>query len=360
MKHHKLDSAYRSRTFSKGLTLIELMISLTLGLVIIGGVTGIIVSSGQSNRANQGLGQIQDGVRLAFELLARDIRQTGGHPCGNDIEVVNILNSAQDSNTPWAVDWSTPVRGYRPSDTIAGASNRVPDTDAISLLIGTSSGVYVSSYTDTNQGANFRVAWPSTMTGHGFQPGDILFACNQLQGTIFQMTGPSGQNPAADLIVVNTGNSTTPGNCTKGLGPIIPGNNPNQPCNTNGNHGPYSQNTIIASISSHAWYIGDNDRPAEGGRSLYRIRMSNDSGSAAMVAEEIISGVTDMQFRYRADGSDQFAAAAPGTPWNTINAVEVTLTLSSLTPNISTASAVNNGRLERSFTQIVSLRNRSL
>ena len=336
------------------------MIALTLGLIIIGGVTGIIISTGQSNRTNQALGEMQESARIAFELLSRDIRQAGGHPCGNDIEVVNILNNAQDSNTPWQVDWGTPVQGYGPNDSITGVNNRIANTDALSLVSGASSGIYVKEYTDTNQGANFRVGWPATLQGHGFQPGEILFVCNQIQGTIFQMTGPSGQNPAADLIVVNTGNSNSPGNCTKGLGPIIPGNNPNQPCDTNGNHGPYSQNAVIANINSHVWYVGDNQRANEGGRSLYRVRLGRSAENAALIEEEIVAGVVDMQLRYRADNSDQFVAASNTTPWNSINAVEVTLTLRSQMPNVSTNPAVNDGRLERNFTQIVSLRNRTL
>jgi len=46
----------------QGLALIELMIALVLGLVIIGAVTGIMLSNIQGFRTTRGLSQIQDGA----------------------------------------------------------------------------------------------------------------------------------------------------------------------------------------------------------------------------------------------------------------------------------------------------------
>ena len=331
------------------------MISLTLGLMIIGGVTGIIISTSQSNRTNQALSEMQESARIAFELLSRDIRQAGGHPCGNDIQVVNILNSANEGQqTPWEFNWSRPLMGYGPSNTIPGVTNRSANTDAISLVGGDQSGIFVSNYSESNSGANFRVGWPANLNGHGFRPGEILFVCNQLQGTIFQMTGPSGQNAEANLIVANSGGSQKPGNCTKGFGPVII--NQNGKCDTNGNRGPYSQNAIISSIRSNAWYIGDNGRLNEGGRSLYRVRLGTSSEDSVLISEEISAGVSDMKIEYRVGSSDQFLTAGSITQWNDVNAVKITLTVQSQMNNVSS----DNGRLSQTFTQVVSLRNRTL
>jgi type IV pilus assembly protein PilW len=79
---------------SRGFTLLELMISMVLGLVVIGGALGVVLSNRQSYRTNEGLSQVQERARTAFELLARDVRQAGVTGCNNNGRVANVLNDA--------------------------------------------------------------------------------------------------------------------------------------------------------------------------------------------------------------------------------------------------------------------------
>ncbi|SDS29864.1 type IV pilus assembly protein PilW [Halopseudomonas sabulinigri] len=343
---------------SRGLALVELMIALVLGLVIIGAVTGIMLSNTQSFRTNRGLSQLQDGARVGYELLARDIRQAGNMPCGNDIPVVNILNPAQTNNVPWYYDWDNAFIGYDGDSALANVDNQIADTESLVMLSGDAGGVYVEDYDTSNNSANFTVGTASG-NAHGLLNGEVLMVCNESQGTIFQMSNGQGNN--ADKLVVNTGNSQSPGNCTKGLGEIIPGNNANQPCNTNGNQGPYGHNSVIAKLTATAWYIGDNGRAGEGGRSLYMARLSNNAGAGDVQQIEIAAGVTSMALRYRlADTSDFIDASTVGNRWADVNAVEVTLTLLTQDQNISTDTTVDEGRLGRALTSVVAIRNRSL
>jgi prepilin-type N-terminal cleavage/methylation domain-containing protein len=55
------------RYAARGFSLVELMISMLLGLVIIGAATGVILANRQSYRTNEGLSQIQESARTAFE-----------------------------------------------------------------------------------------------------------------------------------------------------------------------------------------------------------------------------------------------------------------------------------------------------
>ena len=340
------------RLKNRGLALVELMIAMVLGLVIIGAVTGIMLSNLQSFRTNKGLSQLQDGARVGYELLARDIRQAGNMPCGNDIPVVNILNDAQDANVPWYYDWNNAFIGYDGDTALASVSNQVEDTESLVMLSGEAGDVYVDSY-PTNNAANFTVNDAS-----GLSDGDILLICNESLATIFQATNVQANS---NKIIVNTGNSQSPGNCTKGLGEIIPGNNANQVCNTNGNSGPYAHNSVIATLSSTAWYIGDNGRADEGGRSLYMARLRNNAGAGTVDEIEIAAGVTSMALRYRIKDTANFIdAATVGLRWADINAVEVTLTMATQEQNISTNTAVDDGRLAQSFTSVIAIRNRSL
>ena len=61
MKNHKVPTLAASPARNAGLALVELMIAMVLGLVIIGAVTGIMLSNTQSFRTNKGLSQLQVG-----------------------------------------------------------------------------------------------------------------------------------------------------------------------------------------------------------------------------------------------------------------------------------------------------------
>lgn len=339
-----------------GLSLIELMVAMVLGLVIMGAVAGVMLSNSQGFRTTKALTQIQDSVRVGYELMARDIRQAGNMPCGNDIKVVNILKTAQNPNNPWQYEWGAGILGFAANDALSGVSNRVAGTEALVLTSGDAGDLYMAEYNVDNNSANFTVGNGSG-GDHGLRDGDILLVCNEKQATIFQMS--NGQGNDADKIVVNTGNNQDPGNCTKGLGEIILDDN--DQCNVNGNRGPYDRNTVISKMASVAWYIGDNGRNTEGGRSLYMARLApNSSGNAALNEVEIASGVVDMELLYRKQDTSGFVGAASVTDWGAINAVQISLKLDSQERNVSIDSSNNSGRISRELTSIVAIRNRSL
>jgi type IV pilus assembly protein PilW len=338
---------------SRGLALVELMISLVLGLVIIGAVTGVMLSNMQGFRTTRGLSQVQDAARVGFELLARDIRQAGNVPCGNDITIVNILNPANDvGTTPWQYDWDNAVKGFDGDAALSGVTNQIAGTESLIMLSGQASDAYMEEYSSTANSANF-LAGSSNPNGHSLNEGDILLVCNEKLGTIFQMTNAGG---GSGKIVSNIGNRFQPGNCSKGFGEFFGA------CTTNGVRADYAPNTVIAQLSSTAWYLGDNGRPDEGGRSLYMVRLVNNAGNADLNRIEIVSGVTDLTFRYRlvdtADFEDSDTITAANR-WADVNAIEISMSLFSQDQNISTSNA-DDGRLGRSFTSVVAIRGRSL
>ena len=69
-----------SGVLQRGFTLIELMISMLLGLLIVGAALMIFLSNQQVQRATQGVGSIQESLQIGFEILARDIRAAGVNP----------------------------------------------------------------------------------------------------------------------------------------------------------------------------------------------------------------------------------------------------------------------------------------
>ena len=75
--------SHRRRRDAAGFGLIELMIAMVLGLIVIGAAFAVFMSNQSTFRANEGLARIQEGVRVAFELMSRDIRAAGGSACSN-------------------------------------------------------------------------------------------------------------------------------------------------------------------------------------------------------------------------------------------------------------------------------------
>ncbi|EIT69714.1 PilW family protein [Hydrocarboniphaga effusa] len=67
----------RSLHSQRGLTLVELMISLTLGLVLLVGVGTLFVYTNRSNRQNEMLASMQDQARFALSTLSRELSMAG-------------------------------------------------------------------------------------------------------------------------------------------------------------------------------------------------------------------------------------------------------------------------------------------
>jgi hypothetical protein len=106
------------------------------------------------------------------------------------------------------------------------------------------------------------------------------------------------------------------------------------------------------------WYVGQTLRADEGGRALFRQRLGP---GGALLIEEIVAGVTDMQITYllddgtRAETADEVLVAGD---WDDVTAVRIALTIDSAEARVSSDFDDNQGRLQRNFTQTITLRNR--
>ena len=74
--------AVGSRRRQLGLTLIEAMISIAIGLVVVGAVTYMYLGSKGAYRGNESLARIQEAGRFALDAVTRDIRRAGALGCG--------------------------------------------------------------------------------------------------------------------------------------------------------------------------------------------------------------------------------------------------------------------------------------
>jgi type IV pilus assembly protein PilW len=66
-----------------GLSLIELMVAMVLGLLVAAGIVSVFISTSSSNRAQNQLARLQEEGRFAITQLGQDLSQANGQYCTN-------------------------------------------------------------------------------------------------------------------------------------------------------------------------------------------------------------------------------------------------------------------------------------
>lgn len=304
---------------ARGFTLVELMIALVLGLLLIGGVSSVFLANKQSYQTNEALSQVQDRTRVAYEFLARDIREAGSNICGT----ANLASVLNPGGGGWWYDWSQPIVGYEDASDLdglpnSGAGSPVADGDAILLGMTRDLGLRLDENQPAPTAANLQLSETTDL----IDVGDILMVCDVDKATIFQVTSPV----SSQVVTHNTGGGNlSPGNCTKGLN-----HSPTQiidcsTIDTNGYGTTLSPASYIVFPQNVIWYVGNN--PA-GGTSLYRIA-GNQDGSGAGTPEEMVRGVVSLEAAYlEGAGSAAYRdadASGPAVDWSEVTAVRVDL-----------------------------------
>jgi len=318
-----------------GLSLIELMIAMILGLVIIGGVATLFVSNQQTNRTQEALSRAQESGRLAFEFIARDVRMAGNIGCPRTDRVANVLENKNAATDWWANAFGPPIIGYDGNvampgiTTGTGSGQRVAGTDAITIRRSDTSGFSIESHNPTS--AQFKLN-----KTHTLKDDDIILVCDSAQASLFQITNA---NTANVTIVHNEGTGSV-GNCSKFLGhpdsclatakTEKAGNCPDGfiPCEYT-----YGKDSTLALYQPVAYFIGNN---AAGNRSLYRVGLS----AGGTTTDELIEGVWDMQIMYGLDTTgdrqvDSYLTAASVTNWSQVVSVQINLLSYSPTDNVA-------------------------
>lgn len=329
---------------SSGFTLIELMVAMLLGLIVIAGVVSVFLATQQSYRTNQALGDVQDSSRIAFEMMARDIRDAGLTGCDNSGRIGNVLaNGPNKGGTPaWWANIGNGAAGYGavagygagttttdPALTVGtAAGQQVTGTDSVALLGAAESGLSVLS--DNQVTAQFVLNEVSST----LQAGDVLMVCDPDHSAIFQVTSYASASKTVNYV---TG-SGTPGNCSQGLDyPTA--------CTTTGNSYTFSPNAQIAEMTAADWYLGNNP---VGGTSLYRMVLNNATG------QEMVRDVTAMSILYHQPPNTSFVAAKAVTNWGLVDAIQVALTVQSTDQRAGT----DVKPISRTFTATTTIRNR--
>ncbi|MRU27382.1 PilW family protein, partial [Xylella fastidiosa] len=78
----------------RGFNLTELMITLVLGLLVVFAAISMFISSRRLYTTTANMSRLQESARVAFELMALDLREAGRNSCDNTLPVVNVLRDS--------------------------------------------------------------------------------------------------------------------------------------------------------------------------------------------------------------------------------------------------------------------------
>ncbi|MDP2030640.1 MAG: PilW family protein [Thiobacillus sp.] len=282
-----------------GFGLVELMIAMTLGLVLLGGIGYVFIGSRGAFRTTDNLSRIQENARYALDVMSRDIRMAGYVGCGN-IASMTVNTNANAPVPPMTA--GNALIGYDNGTSWTNPTSITRATgDVLSIMGAFSSGANLTgNLIPTN--ANVQI----NGNADGFKQGDVLVVTNCTNADVFKVTNVPG---SSGTVTLNHSNASNTGNRV----------------------GSYGSDAFVMRVDQYSYFIGTN--PA-GNRALYRVGLDGN-------AEELVEHVHDMQMRYgldtNADGAVDSYSTTPGT-WTQVVSVTVNLLMRSPDNNISTAT----------------------
>lgn len=277
-----------SKRRQQGLSLIELLIAMALGIVLTLGVVQIFLGNSQTYRMTDAMARMQENVRFSLDHLKWELRMAGYRGCTNRINNLLAVNPAAPGANGFF--FGKPMQGWEYPGTGPG-------------------GAYNLELAGPGNFPGAPAGFPMQLDGRVMAGSDVFVVnraqrspvvVNDISGTTIRLQDSASIAQGSIIVVTNANcsggdmfqktNNTNSAGVTKGvMGGFDPGNR-NMPGN------PYTQDygpgaTLLVN-SSIAYYIGQNPN---GDPALYRYILD---ASGPGRAEELVDGVENMQVLY--------------------------------------------------------------
>jgi len=348
-----------------GLSLIELMIAIAIGLVLLAGVIQFFVANKQSSRVQTELSQVQENGRFAMQFISQDTRMSDFSGCLN-----TGFNDANDNINDASQHYSNLTHNVaRGLDGINGNADpgdpgngldpnaALDSSDTLIIVKAAQTGVPIVAPFPTSPTDDIYLA-----PGHDLEQGDLVYIADCKKSDLFQITN--------DIQTAGYIRHTL-GDFQDSAGNDYPGNKNTAPVCTATQGGvldhclgkTYDSQAIAYRLSSNTYdiQIGTNGLPA-----LFR----ND--------QELVPNIENMHVLYgednilndNADSPTRYVSADAVTDMNNVVSIRVAIVAASEQDNVTTAqmpftvfgdtTASNDNRIRRVFTSTLTLRNRRL
>ncbi len=378
------------RSLQKGLSLVELMISLTVGSVITAGVVQLFSANSETYGVMTGQSRMQESARFSLDFIGRDIYKAGYFGCFSSNEQL-FWTAASGDDIPYEFDLRRGLQGYN-----APAVDRFWDPvldDLPTTVNGTDTNVFeggigintdnIVSGTDVitirslsqrdvetrlaeelvNATDDIKVVKPADGTELGFDVGDLAMIHDCEKATIFQVTGPvPGLSTESDPIVIE-----------HDVDIAVPwGNSFSRLAIKNS----FGTDAYVSAIETNTYFIAPGQGENNSGQaplSLWR-----KSGTTSPV--ELVEGIENLQILYGVSTDDdltpnQYVSSINDVSLKDVVTIRVTVIANSIDDVGGSSSTTHgctiqncyegegeleiDGLIRRAFTQTFMLRNRS-
>ena len=312
--NHNGIKPFGAATWQRGLTLVELMVAVTIGLIITAAVAQVYISSRTSYTLEEGMARVQESGRFAVEFLAYDLRMAGYFGCNSKSSTTTTNNVDDDGDnvadaaytmTPGgisahrytgsgtaATDWSPslPAGFFAGGEVTAG-------TDVIIVKYGSTEDATI---TDNMGAENANIQLTGTdLERLDIAADDILMVSDCQAADIFRATNVSNAGTKKTIAHAAVGNVGV--NLSK----------------------PYGMDAQLMKMISRAYYIGTG---TGGQPALFRVQLGRDPDNPSR--EELIQGIEDMRFLFAEDTDgnrvpDVYRAANSVANWSNVYGVRM-------------------------------------
>ncbi len=360
-------------TKHRGLSLVELLVGLTVGLVLMAGVVQMFVGAKQSYNVQEGLARVQESGRIATELMSAEVRKLGYMGCMSMKEGAEkfLLVSLKDQDKfRYSYAPEELLQGYEIDNggEIEGV-DALPGTDAIVVKVPVGHGMYVQG--DGLDANGFQVNYlrkeedactinkQSYDMVNGICPRDIMMLSNCNRAVVFQATALSVVGNSA--VRIEHGEGAKPGNAVTVWAPADQEGGSVEGGRFNG---AVVKGMEVITYRTLTYYIGTSTRT---GRPGLFVRVNEDT------PQELAEDVQSMALSYGEDKDDddrvdEYEAADDVDDWGKVQAIRIQLLVQSSQPGVLPEEQVlefrgdkvdtSDKRLRQVFSSTVALRNR--
>ena len=275
--------AQNQLSLQRGVSLVELMVTIVVALLLLGGVIQVYLSNKQSYNAQEQLARMQESGRFAMALVTTDLRRSGYW--GGTVALPLITGGADPEHTCVVGDtsWGRMVRwkvsGINNNENLTADYGCATDYDGESDILV------------------MRYAGPNPIEAATDDDGAIVLGVLEAGRLYLRDNTESGA-----VVTGATADANTPA--------AVSGDDVRD---------------LVRPMVSNAYYVGDTGRTCPGGQSipaLMRVRLAADGTPAE--PEEIASGVERFEALYLLNGQYQNAGAIDlADGWLDVSAVRV-------------------------------------
>jgi type IV pilus assembly protein PilW len=342
-----------------GLSLVELMIAMLLGLILIGGVIKIYLSSKSSYRLEQGVAQVQEEGRFAIHFISNKVRMAGYAGCNSELpaaQISNILKLSGSAKNNYVYNFQKGVKGFddiTATPAVLGNPSHAPVKGSDILSVQTADGDGIT-LTDEMPSVSNNLKVSSVA---GLKKGDIVMLSDCTSAAIFEITKIKPNAKANVMHKQDEG--PAPQNKTKNL--------PKQ----------FGAGSGFIKLATYTYFIAPRD-PSDTNCSNGTCGLWVKVGNGP--EQELVRGIEAMQVKYGiSNGIDpkpeQYVSASSVTDWHDVVSIRVALLASSDGSAVSTrprstpsfdmlgktvSAPETDMKLRRVFVRTIAIRNRML